>query len=337
LIALVSARESVVFLLWSAWWGVGARALLAVGVGAALLWAFKTKNLGGGGSRLSKAARWGCGAALLLGVGWALRDAVEVWRAAAAQPDLALSWVGRVPWSLTWAAVLGWSLWGALRSGEHAPPNPRGLDPAPNPRDGGVGDAVPHKKKSLLRLALRGAAVGAVLLLMVLHHVLAVAGTDWRREGDCAVVLGAAVRDNGRPSDALRDRVHTAAKLYRQGKVRRLLMTGGTGPNGRSEPQAMRDLAVSYGVPASAILLDEGGHNTAASLHNLVLLDERHQLGRLLVVSHGHHTARIRLGCHRLGLVCATVPAEQERVLRKEPWFVTREVLGFAAYVVVFR
>jgi vancomycin permeability regulator SanA len=321
LIALVSSRESVVFLLWSAWWGVGARALLAVGVGAALLWAAKAKNLGGGGSRLSKAARWGCGAALLLGIGWALRDAVEVWRASAA-----LSWVGRVPWSLTWAAVLSWAAWGVLGS------------------QGFGAEAEPSAilgSKNLLRVALgyaaRLAAVGAVLLLMVLHHVLAVAGTDWRREGDCAVVLGAAVRDNGRPSDALRDRVHTAAKLYRQGKVRRLLMTGGTGPNGRSEPQAMRDLAVSYGVPASAILLDEGGHNTAASLHNLVLLDERHQLGRLLVVSHGHHTARIRLGCHRLGLSCATVPAEQERVLRKEPWFVTREVLGFAAYLVVFR
>ncbi len=51
--------------------------------------------------------------------------------------------------------------------------------------------------------------------------------TDYRRPADVAVVLGCRVYADGRPSDALKDRVATACRLYQQGLTRKLLFSGG--------------------------------------------------------------------------------------------------------------
>src|SRR3989344_3009008 len=44
-----------------------------------------------------------------------------------------------------------------------------------------------------------------------------------------AIVLGASVKPDGTPSDALQDRILTAVDLYKSGKVGELFMTGDDG------------------------------------------------------------------------------------------------------------
>ncbi|MEL6181634.1 MAG: YdcF family protein, partial [Myxococcota bacterium] len=121
------------------------------------------------------------------------------------------------------------------------------------------------------------------------------------------------------------------------GKVRRLVMTGGMSEGKVSEAQVMKRYAVQEGVPSNAIVLDEKGDNTAASIRNLARLKKTQKLGALLVVSHDYHTLRLKLSCHRLGLTCYTVPAVQERRLRAEPYYVVREVAAVLYYALLFR
>ena len=56
-----------------------------------------------------------------------------------------------------------------------------------------------------------------------------------------------------------------------------------------------------------------------------------------MIVSHDYHTLRLKMSCHRVGLTCYTVPAEQPRRLRAEPYYIAREVAAVLHYAVFFR
>ena len=77
---------------------------------------------------------------------------------------------------------------------------------------------------------------------------------------DAAVVLGAAVYKDGRPSRFLRERIEVGVKLYLDGTVDRIIMSGdGNDSSGFGEPNIMRKVAEGMGVPADAIVDDPLG------------------------------------------------------------------------------
>ena len=182
------------------------------------------------------------------------------------------------------------------------------------------------------RLTLTAAIpLGGLGVLLVL--ILTFAATDYRRPADCAMVLGAGVYPDGTPSLTLSDRVGEGVRLYREGLVPRLLMTGGIDPgHGLSEPQVMRRLAVEAGVPESAIWLDEEGVNTRASARSCAARLEAEGLESALLVSHGYHLLRAKTAFQREGVRAFTVPATETRRLAREPYFVMRECAAWVWY-----
>jgi len=74
-----------------------------------------------------------------------------------------------------------------------------------------------------------------------------------------AIVFGAGVRWDGTPTAILRDRIATDARLYLDGKVEKLLMSGDNSFENYNEPEAMRQCALSLGVPSEDIVLDYAG------------------------------------------------------------------------------
>lgn len=157
--------------------------------------------------------------------------------------------------------------------------------------------------------------------------------TDYARPADAIVVFGAAVWSDGRPSDALADRTHTAIRLYQRGLAPVLVFSGGHGPDAPiSEPEAMRRMAEAAGVPAGAIMLDEAGLNTAATVANTVGLARSHGWRAVMMVSHDYHCARIKLASARRGLIAYTVPAVEPEPLAKKVWYVAREIAAWTWY-----
>jgi vancomycin permeability regulator SanA len=111
-----------------------------------------------------------------------------------------------------------------------------------------------------------------------------------------ALILGAEVYADGRPSPALSSRLDVGIELLRLGRVRTLLMSGG---NGTFEIGAMRAYAIAHGVAAEAILLDAGGERTLASC---VQARDAFEARRLIVVSQEEHMARAVYTCRRIGI-----------------------------------
>jgi uncharacterized SAM-binding protein YcdF (DUF218 family) len=185
------------------------------------------------------------------------------------------------------------------------------------------------------RRVLAPLAAAAVVALLAL--VLGYGATDYARPADAAVVLGARAYADGTPSLSLYDRTMAGVDLYRRGLVSTLVVSGGVEAHGRgvSEAAVMRRVALAAGVPDAAIVVDEHGDDSWATVRNARALARARGWQRVILVSHYYHLARLRLAADRAGLAAVTVPCRQTRRLSGEPWSIVREWLGLGGYYLV--
>ena len=125
-----------------------------------------------------------------------------------------------------------------------------------------------------------------------------------------ALVLGAEVYADGRPSRFLRARLDLAAEIYHRGSVERILVSGDSRSPFYDETGGMRDYLLGMGVPEGALLLDPAGLDTYDSC-----LRARDVFGvrRLVVVSQRYHLPRALMICRALGMDAWGVGAESAR------------------------
>lgn len=191
----------------------------------------------------------------------------------------------------------------------------------------------------LARRFIAAASVALAFFVLIFAHIVTFGLTDYApaaETADAAVILGAKVYPDGTLSDALQDRVLTGVRLFNEGRVKYLILSGGVEPSGVSEPRAMARLALASFVPESCLILDEGGANTLCSAQNSRRIAEEMGFSRkLLVVSQYYHNARVKMVFEREGTVCYTVPAQYRRLAR-EPYFLLREVIAFPVYYLCY-
>ncbi len=150
-----------------------------------------------------------------------------------------------------------------------------------------------------------------------------------------AIVFGAGLTRTGLPTPILRDRVETAAELYFAGKVDTLLMSGTTEADFYSEPEAMRQYAMSLGVPASAIEIDDAGYRTYDTCYRAKVT---FGLGSVLLVTQSFHMPRALFICDALGLKASGVVAANRRYwpITLLLWNVREQIATLAAWVDVY-
>ncbi|MBX3188842.1 MAG: YdcF family protein [Labilithrix sp.] len=166
------------------------------------------------------------------------------------------------------------------------------------------------------------------LAAVVAANAVVVAGGGGRlpgsRAADCALVLGAGVRDDGAPSDVLRDRLDEALALYRAGRVARIVVSGDHMTPDYDEPNAMRLYLEAHGVPPEAIFMDHAGFDTYSSVWRV-----RHVFGasRVVVVTQRFHLARAVWVARALGLEAEGSPADR-RAYHGLAWLHAREIVS---------
>ncbi|USG64412.1 YdcF family protein [Brevibacillus ruminantium] len=150
------------------------------------------------------------------------------------------------------------------------------------------------------------------------------------RKADVAIVLGAAIWGD-RPSPGLRERLDEGLKLFQEGYVSYLLVSGGLG-EGKTQTEAavMRNYLVEQGVPAERILLEPKSSDTYENLLFSKEVMQEHGLSRALVVSHDYHLARAIDMAHSLEMD-ATPVGVTSHVLYG-PYHKAREVLALTKW-----
>lgn len=114
-----------------------------------------------------------------------------------------------------------------------------------------------------------------------------------------AIVFGAGLRPNGRPSRMLADRIQAAADLYHTEQVQKLLMTGDNSRLEYNEVAAMRQYAQELGVPRHDITLDYAGFNTYQSCYRARVI---FGVERAILVTQAYHLPRAVYTCRQLGV-----------------------------------
>jgi vancomycin permeability regulator SanA len=146
---------------------------------------------------------------------------------------------------------------------------------------------------------LRKATYGlALLAAWVLVHTLVITWDglrDDQQRADLGVVLGNKVNEDGTLSPRLTQRLVCGLVLYRGGRVRQLLVSGGLGKEGFYEGTKMRDYLRAHGVPDSAIIVDNAGNTTQQTVRNTVRLQPVLHFRSVLVVSQFYHISRTKL------------------------------------------
>lgn len=128
-----------------------------------------------------------------------------------------------------------------------------------------------------------------------------------------AIVFGAGLTRSGDASPILRDRIRTAANLYLAGKVEKLLMTGDNSTLDYNEPAAMREYALSLGIPDEDIVLDYAGRRTYDSCYRA---REIFGVEKAVLVTQDFHLPRALYLCNMLGVDGVGVVAENFRYRR---------------------
>lgn len=173
----------------------------------------------------------------------------------------------------------------------------------------------------------RALVVAGLLVACVTFMNLAVLAGG--REGgvknlDCALVLGAGVRDDGTPSDVLRDRLDVALSLYRHGRAPRIIVSGDHRTQAYDEPNAMRRYLEANGVPREAIFMDHAGFDTYSSVWRA-----KHVFGagRIIVVTQDFHLPRALYVARSLGMAAEGASADR-RMYRGIAWLHARETIS---------
>lgn len=131
-----------------------------------------------------------------------------------------------------------------------------------------------------------------------------------RYRQDYIIALGAGLIDGERVTPLLARRIDTAISFYRRQLARtqkeaKLLMSGGQGPDEKiSEAQAMKNYALSQGVPEEDILLEDKSTNTLENMRFSKAIMEQHSPEgyQAIFTSNNYHIFRAGMYAREAGL-----------------------------------
>jgi uncharacterized SAM-binding protein YcdF (DUF218 family) len=155
--------------------------------------------------------------------------------------------------------------------------------------------------------------MGAVLLWSML---------DQAHPAESIVVLGAAQYD-GHPSPVLRARLDHAVDLWNHHMAQIVILTGGRGPGDTTSEAAVgRGYMRRHGVPDDAILLEDEGRTTRASLLAVSRMLNNRGMKTAILVSDPFHMLRLWILSRRFGFTPYTSPTRTSPISpnREERW-----------------
>ncbi|MEW6167629.1 MAG: ElyC/SanA/YdcF family protein [Pseudomonadota bacterium] len=176
----------------------------------------------------------------------------------------------------------------------------------------------PSTRRLLRRWLLIGAGTFALIVLLgnrwVINSTDAYIFENWALLpfNEVGVVLGTSkYLQSGKPSPEFRGRISAAAELYRNGKLKHLIVSGANPDSTYNEPRRMSQELVKLGVPQSAITMDFAGFRTFDSI---VRAEAIFGLHRFTVITQKYHSYRAVFIGRKLGLkvVAYLAPATSE-------------------------
>lgn len=194
--------------------------------------------------------------------------------------------------------------------------------------------------KILLKFLLILACVAAILIFVPRVIMIAMSRESTYDlttvpAAQVALVPGAGITADDKPTLALQDRLDGAIALYKAGKVSKILMSGDNSSIFYNEPGVMTNYAIEQGIPEADIVQDFAGRRTYDTCYRA---KEIFGLESVIITTQKYHLPRMIFLCQQIGLNTAGVPVEQSDYLLHRYYFWKLRELGatLAAYLDVY-
>ncbi|MFC0426525.1 YdcF family protein [Chryseobacterium scophthalmum] len=130
----------------------------------------------------------------------------------------------------------------------------------------------------------------------VIHTVYIVTDglSDNGKKADIAIILGNKVNEDGTLSTRLEKRLETGIELYKNHRVKKILVSGGLGKEGFYEGDKMKEFLISNAIPDSVIFVDNYGNNTRLTVENSLKFQQKYKFKSIIVVSQYFHVTRTK-------------------------------------------
>ena len=127
-----------------------------------------------------------------------------------------------------------------------------------------------------------------------------------RKKKEYAVVPGAGLTKDKKPSCVLSDRLDGAIALFEKGLVDKILVSGDHRGDTYSETEAMAEYLKSKGIASDNILMDNYGFSTFETVFNSI---KNYNAKSAYYLSQGFHLPRLiysarKLKCDASGIIC---------------------------------
>lgn len=128
---------------------------------------------------------------------------------------------------------------------------------------------------------------------------------------DAAIVLGSTPYWGSEWNQCLQARVTKSVELYKQGKVKAIIVSGGKDPDGTiTEAEVMKEMAVAAGMDPKYIFLEEKATSTEENIRYSKAFLDYYQADSVVIVTEPYHSPRGRLvALHNLSQEVYTAPA----------------------------
>ena len=165
----------------------------------------------------------------------------------------------------------------------------------------------------------------------VLHTAVIVADglNDTTTATEAAIIFGTTVHENGQLSARLQARLNRGLKLYNDGLVAHIIVSGGLGKEGHLEGSKMAEYLQQQGIPKTNITIDNEGNTTRLTADTVVRLHPK--LSSVTVVTQYFHVSRARLAMQQAGIAQVEGAAPNYFELR-DVYSTVREFFGFYKY-----
>lgn len=159
------------------------------------------------------------------------------------------------------------------------------------------------EKVVYLRSAVNSIFAGTALLIVtfIFINTRPLSKSDFIRtknDSDIAIVLGAAVWSDNKPSPTLASRVDKAIELYRQGIVNKIQLTGGNAPGELSEAEVSLKYILGKGIDRNDVWIEKSTTSTIEQVRFIKNnLTKEKQVNSVIVISDIYHLQRVREIC----------------------------------------
>jgi uncharacterized SAM-binding protein YcdF (DUF218 family) len=169
--------------------------------------------------------------------------------------------------------------------------------------------------RRLLRILLVVFGIVLVLDMILAATLYLYGGVNRAQPADVIIVLGAGLRNNGRPDMALTRRSMRAAELWQQGMASHIICTGGVSERvARPEAEGCRDVLLEQGVPDEAILLESRSRSTEENALNSHMMMQENGWETAVLVTDGFHMMRATWIFRDEGITVYGSPVSSSRV-----------------------